>query len=114
MHPILASIFSALGLGDQPAAAPKRDTRQPNSTKAGPGRKHHQGDGTRTAEQKRAGAMARGMRNVSKRKNLARCKFAGQHDAHGAITYTGAQPCEPWQGQTRRVWLGGISAMRGY
>lgn len=38
----------------------------------------------------------------------------GQRDEHGAFTLVGAQPCEPWQGQKRRKWLGGISAQRGY
>jgi hypothetical protein len=35
-------------------------------------------------------------------------------DEHGAFTFTGAQPCEPWQGQKRRMWVAGISAQRGY
>lgn len=35
----------------------------PNTTRSGPGRYHKQGDGSRTAKQKRAGAFARGMRN---------------------------------------------------
>jgi hypothetical protein len=43
----------------------------PNSTKSGPGRKHKQGDGSRTAKQKSAGAFGRGLRNMITRNNLA-------------------------------------------
>jgi hypothetical protein len=40
-------------------------------TKTGPGRYHVQGDGSRTTEQKRAGAFGRGLRNNITRKNAA-------------------------------------------
>lgn len=40
-------------------------------TKAGPGRYHVTGDGSRTAEQKRAGAFSRGLHNNITRKQAA-------------------------------------------
>jgi hypothetical protein len=47
------------------------NTRNANATKAGPGRRHVDGDGSRTTAQKRAGAYGRGLRNWIKSKNLA-------------------------------------------
>lgn len=37
--------------------------QEANATKSGPGRYHEQGDGKRTAAQKRAGAYGRGLKN---------------------------------------------------
>jgi hypothetical protein len=45
--------------------------KQPSYTKSGPGRKHKQGDGSRTTKQKSAGAYGRGIRNLITRNNLA-------------------------------------------
>lgn len=45
---------------------PKRDTRSASFTKAGPGRRHRQGDGTHAnldLKQRRAGAFGKGLRN---------------------------------------------------
>ena len=42
--------------------------RNRSTTKVGPGRLHADGDGTRTTEQKRAGAYGRGLRNWLKGK----------------------------------------------
>lgn len=42
--------------------------RNASSTKAGPGRRRENGDGSRTTEQKRAGAYGRGLRNWLKGK----------------------------------------------
>lgn len=45
-------------------------TNQRNAcaTKSGPGRRHEDGDGSRTVEQKKAGAYGRGLRNWMNRK----------------------------------------------
>lgn len=43
--------------------------REPSHTKSGPGRKHKQGDGKKTAKQLAAGSFGRGLRNVITRKN---------------------------------------------
>lgn len=43
--------------------------REPHHTKKGPGRKHAQGDGKKTAAQRAAGSFGRGLRNVITRKN---------------------------------------------
>jgi hypothetical protein len=58
-----------------------------------------------------------GLQNHFARKQRDRMQAEKTHplrDEHGAYTRTGAQPCEPWQGQKRRKWLAGISAQRGY
>lgn len=54
--------------------APRRETdfhktRNPSHTKAGPGRRHVQGDGKRTSAQRSAGAYGRGLRNHFARLN---------------------------------------------
>lgn len=58
--------------GTRPAPKPE-DRREPSHTKAGPGRKHLQGDGKqRTTAQKKAGAYGRGLRNHFNRLAAAR------------------------------------------
>ena len=102
-----------------PQPAYRQDTRQPSSTRSGPGRKHKQGALTesKSTTSLKAGAYGRGLRNHINRKNLERCKFAGPHDARGAVTLIGNP--HPYQAPNllyggKRVWLGGISAQRGY
>lgn len=47
-------------------------TKMEQATKRGPGRKHKQGDGSRTTEQKKAGAYSRGLRNrITQKQGLA-------------------------------------------
>lgn len=53
-------------------ATSKLPQRQPSYTKSGPGRKHKQGDGSRTSEQKQAGSFGRGLRNHFARLNHQR------------------------------------------
>lgn len=89
--------------------------RQAHATKRGPGRRHK--DGTyRNGKPKKSG-FAAGVCNAAARKRAESRLHLNKHplrDKHGAFTRTGAQPCEPWQGQERRKWLAGISALRGF
>jgi len=71
----------------------------------------------KTSKQKQAGAYGRGLRNHFNRQNLKRCKRVGSADSHGAVTLIGKP--HPYQAPNllhggKRVWLGGISAQRGY
>lgn len=48
-----------------------KENRNASATKSGPGRYHQQGDGSRTTEQRKAGAYGRGLRNWITRKQAA-------------------------------------------
>lgn len=61
-------------IGTARGGIPKKQAhgaKEASYRKTGPGRYHVQGDGSRTVEQKRAGAFARGLRNNITRKQAA-------------------------------------------
>ena len=65
----IASIFPGL----QGLNLLRDKKRMPQASKAGPGRRHVQGDGTgKTVKQKRAGAYGKGLRNWITNKQAAR------------------------------------------
>jgi hypothetical protein len=69
----IAQFFHTM-LGVARGNAPKKHAhgaKEPSHTKAGPGRYHVTGDGSRTTEQKRAGAFSRGLHNNITRKQAA-------------------------------------------
>lgn len=65
-------IHQFLGVADQTASVGNQ--RNKSATKAGPGRRHDQGDGTgknKTVKQKRAGMFGKGLRNAITAKQKA-------------------------------------------
>ncbi len=65
-------IHQFLGVADQTASVGNQ--RNKSSTKAGPGRRHKQGDGTgknKTVKQKRVGMFGKGLRNAITAKQQA-------------------------------------------
>lgn len=105
---LLALLGAVLGLGVSSAPpegfGPLRTAfRNPTSSKPTKGRK--------------AGAYGRGLQNHFNRQRLKACKRRGPVDKLGAYTLIGQR--HPFQAAQlkdggRRMWLGGISAMRGY
>ncbi|HNU11732.1 MAG TPA: hypothetical protein PKJ45_10300 [Rubrivivax sp.] len=105
----------------------------PSSTKRGPGRRHQQGNGRRVDVRSR---YVQGLLNhwAKKRRESAPKVGGAPRDAHGAVTLIGQQyelvSVKPTSrefvlagGKTvggesfylvQRIWLGGISAQRGY
>jgi hypothetical protein len=57
-------------------------------------------------------SFADGVQNAAARKRAQKMKF-GLRDKYGAYTLTGNRTATDG-GKIRRVWLGGISAQRGY
>lgn len=103
-----------------------------SNTKAGPGRIHVQGNGTKkTSKQRAAGAYGAGLMaswDAKRRDALHKDRghsnpawtFVGREvhsclawDEHG-VPITGGRLMPAGCGVLRRVWLGGISAQRGY
>jgi len=66
---LLHIIGVASGVSDKKQA---HGCKNESSRKAGPGRYHANGDGTKTDKQKRAGAFGRGLRNWINRTQAAR------------------------------------------
>lgn len=70
-------IHHFLGIADQSESVGNQ--RNTSATKAGPGRRHVQGNGTHkhlTIKQKRAGMFGKGLRNAITAKNLQALKVA--------------------------------------
>lgn len=64
-------LHHVLGIS-QGSSGTASDAKHASHRKAGPGRRHATGNGTRTAKQRQAGAYGRGLRNWIKQQNMAR------------------------------------------
>jgi len=82
---LIARIFAALGIDRTQPKVTTESRLMPSSTKRGPGRKHKQGDGTRTSEQRQAGAYGRGLRNHINRANGLRLSASRARDMRAAV-----------------------------
>lgn len=94
-------------------------TKNPSFTKQGPGRKPKQGSGNREHTRTFAGLLMKVWADKRAQK-LLRKSTGTLRDQHGAFTLTGRPrgygvlDTSEREHTGRRIWLGGISAQRGF
>ena len=90
-----------------------KHAKRPSATKSGPGRYHSPVNSGKAKKTNFAAALMAHWAAKRAESNKHKVNH-NRRDMHGAVTLTGGKTWEHGPEHTRRIWLAGISAQRGF